>query len=546
MDHTFTPRRARLPARTRLAMMAASLLSAGMPLYGHAAVNENLMTSVTAMSLGNAVTADPPGIESIHFNPAGLARVKGDKEFHNIFIATLKTTAKFHQPDNFDIGGFKNDPLNGTSAGPTRLNLYVPGYGLPGWRLPAAAAATMGFSFNNDGSPFTFGTLTYPQSVFSVDHTKDPNDPLRFEGRKMLLQRLALVSPAVGYQVSDTLSIGASVPISHQAMVINTDVRMPNKLLGIIGKLQEGWCGDGGNPIDTLAFGLCGGGPEGRINPFKRVANINVDMTAPVDPTINLGVLWEPKDWFALGVVYQGGSDAVHTGTYEIATDPMMRKFVEGMYASLLGPIAAAVTGMPTSIPEVQKGHVTATVPFPSRWQVGFKFKPVKRVQFNVDANYTKWAEWDKLTLQFDQSIKLLEAGRILGITDPTKFTMNTGFRSVVHWGFGLQVQATKKLTLRFGYEPRKSSIPADKVSMMTPLPDTKLYSVGFNLKIDRDTEVNVGASYLKGDFDAPARTSCNLNCDNFFNAVYNPYAGLDVSGGIRVKYLGFNFTKRF
>ncbi|MGE5622563.1 MAG: OmpP1/FadL family transporter [Bacillota bacterium] len=546
MDLTFTRRSARLPARTRLAMAAASLLGVGLPLAAHAAVSENLATSPTAMSLGNAVTADPPGIESIHFNPAGLARVKGDKEFHNIFVASIRTSARFHAPDDFDISGFKNDPVAGSSSGPTSQKVYVPFYGMTGWRLPALPAATMGFSFNNDGSPFTFGTLTYVQQGMTVDHAKDPNDPMRFEGKQMVLQRLALLSPAVGYQVSDTLRIGASVPIANAAMVVNTDVRMPNKLLGIIGKLQEGWCGEGGNPIDTLAFGLCGGGPEGRINPFKRVANINIDMSAPIDPTINLGVLWEPTDAFAVGVVYQGGSDAVHTGTYEIRTDPMMRKFVEGMYASLLGPIAAAVTGMPTSIPEVQKGHVTATVPFPARWQVGFKFKPVKRVQLNVDANYQKWNEWSKLTFQFDQSIKLLEAGRILGITDPSKFEMNTGFRNVLHWGFGLQVQATRKLTLRFGYEPRKSSIPADRISLIAPLPDTKLYSVGFNLKVDRDTEFNVAASYLRGDFDAPARSSSNLNRDNFFNAVYNPYAGLDVAGGIRVRYFGFSFTKRF
>ena len=30
-----------------------------------------------ALSLGNAVTADPPGIDAIHFNPAGLARING-------------------------------------------------------------------------------------------------------------------------------------------------------------------------------------------------------------------------------------------------------------------------------------------------------------------------------------------------------------------------------------------------------------------------------------------------------------------------------------
>ena len=32
-----------------------------------------------ALSLGNAVTADPPGIDAIHFNPAGLAQIKGRK-----------------------------------------------------------------------------------------------------------------------------------------------------------------------------------------------------------------------------------------------------------------------------------------------------------------------------------------------------------------------------------------------------------------------------------------------------------------------------------
>ena len=33
--------------------------------------------SAKALSLGHAVTADPPNIDSIHFNPAGLIRLKG-------------------------------------------------------------------------------------------------------------------------------------------------------------------------------------------------------------------------------------------------------------------------------------------------------------------------------------------------------------------------------------------------------------------------------------------------------------------------------------
>ena len=43
-----------------------------------AVVSEDLtIGSAKALGLGNAVTADPPGIDSVHFNPAGLARMKG-------------------------------------------------------------------------------------------------------------------------------------------------------------------------------------------------------------------------------------------------------------------------------------------------------------------------------------------------------------------------------------------------------------------------------------------------------------------------------------
>jgi len=148
--------------------------------------------------------------------------------------------------------------------------------------------------------------------------------------------------------------------------------------------------------------------------------------------------------------------------------------------------------------------------------------------------------------MKFDQSIKLLEVARMFGVTDSTQLVIPRGYRSVWHWGFGLQAKVTKDLTLRAGYEPRKSSIPADKIDLLTPLPDTKMYSLGFNYKVDDKTDINFGASYLKGSFNAPANSSCNMNCTNFFNLIYNPYAGLDVSGDIRVRYVGASYNKRF
>ena len=530
-----------------LAVATGFVLSIGLLRDARAALTDNLLTSATAMSLGNAVTADPPDSESIHFNPAGLARLTGQMDTKTMLGASVRTSASFHAPAGFDIGGFTQDPLDGTHSGPVRQAMYIPTTGIPGKRLPAVVLPGLGLSFNKPGSPFTFATMSYLTEAMSVDRTKDPNDPAGFDGRLVQLQRLVYLSPAVGYKVSDTLRIGVAIPIAHSAFALNTDMRLPNTLLGLTGKIQEGWCPKGGgNPIDTLTFGLCGGGDDGRLNPFKKAANMDLSITAPVDPTINLGVLWEPTEWFALGLVYQSGSKAVHTGRYEFVTEPMVRNFVSGLYASLQGPIIASVLGLPQSVPAVQRGYVTATIPFPSHFQVGVKVKPLKFLQLNVDANYTDWGTWDALTMKFDQSIKLLEVARMFGVSDPSQLVLPRGYRSVWHWGFGVQTQLTHDLTLRAGYEPRKSSIPADRIDLVAPLPNTKMFSLGLNYKLDAKSDINIGASYLKGDFNAPANTSCNLNCTNFLNLIYNPYAGLDVSGGIRVRYLGASYNQRF
>lgn len=512
-----------------------------------AALTENLTTSVVAMALGNAVTADPPGIDSIHFNPAGLARLTGDSETMNNFGASIRTGANFTAPPGFDVGGWTEDPVAGKSTGPVRQGMYVPGYGKPGWRLPGVLIPGLGMAWNKPGSPWTFATAAYMSQAMSLDRTTDVNDPAQFGGRQVQIQRLVYASPSVGYKYSDTLRFGVSVPISHSAFVVDTNMRFPNELLGVFGKLQQGWCPEsGGNIIDTFGFGVCGGGKDGMVSPFKKAAHMRLEMTAPFDPTINLGVLWEPAPWLALGAVYQGGSQTQYNGSYVFDTEPMLRNFVKGLNASLLGPIAGAVLGFPSSIPAQQHGNLRATIPFPSHWQVGIKLRPVRFAQLNIDASYADWGQWKSFVFQFDQSIKLLEVARLYGIPDSGKLDIPRGYKSVVNFGFGLQLFPTDKLTLRAGFEPRKSSIPADKIDLMAPLPNTKLYGLGLNYKLSKNSDISLTASYMVGKFTTPANSDCNLNCNTFLNIIYNPYAGLDVAGDIRVRYMGMSFTKRF
>lgn len=513
----------------------------------HAALMENLTTSVTAMALGNAVTADPPAIDSIHFNPAGLARIDEDIEHHAFFGASIRTHASFKQGPNFDVGGWTEDPINGTHTGPTRQKMALPVVGMPGWRLPGVVIPSLGFAFHKPDSKFTFATATYMAQAMSIDRTTDPNDPGAYQGRQVQVQRLVYASPSVGYRYSDTLKFGVSVPIAHAAFIADTNMRFPNELLGVFGKLQQGWCPEGGgNILDTFGFGLCGGGKEGMVSPFKKAANMRLELTAPFDPTINLGVLWEPTPYFAFGAVYQGGAKTRYSGRYAFNADPMLRNFVRGLNSGLLGPIAGAVLGFPSSIPETQTGNMSATIPFPTHVQIGIKLKPIRYIQLNMDASYATWHDWNALTFEFDRSIKLLEIARLYGIPDSSKLKIPRGYKSLWNFGYGIQLFPTDKITLRVGLEPRKSSIPNDKIDLIAPLPDTKLWGVGLKLKVSKETDISVTGSYLKGRFNAPANTSCNMNCNTFLNVIYNPFAGHDVTGDIHVRYFGFNLTTRY
>lgn len=550
LSTTCLARRQTAPHRVPMTIGAGLLLGAFALPPARAALTENLAVSPVAMSLGNAVTADPPGLDSIHFNPAGLAKIQADTRSDTVFGAALRTTASFHQPAGFDIGGYTQDPLAGTTSAHNGQAIFIPIAGVASPRIPIALAAGLGLSWHNEGSPWTFATATYVPQGVGIDRSKNPNDPARFDGKKVVIQRLVYLSPSVGYKVNDQFSLGLAIPIAHQGFALDTDMRFPNKLLGIIGKLQDAWCGNSGNPLDTLGFGLCGtdstGQQSGRLRPFQSIGAMRFAATSPADVTFNVGALWQPADEIGFGAVYQSGSKTVMTGTYNFHAEPMLPEFVRHMYQSLFGPIVASMFGFPTSIPKDQGGNFTMILPTPAHWQFGVKLKPITGLQWNIDAGWTDWGKWDNLTFQFDRTVNLLEMARIFGQADSTKLIIPRGYRSVWSYGTGLQIDVADGLKLRLGYEPRRSSVPADKLDLIAPMPNLPVKSIGFSYALKDGMKIETGFSYAKGRFNAPADTDCNLNCTNFFNVIYNPYAGLDVSGTLVLRYFGMKLTQPF
>lgn len=527
--------------RAGVAVLALGALNA------HAALMENLGIGVVAMSMGNAVTADPAGLDAMHFNPAGLSRLKGTHQQWSAFVASVAPQASFSAPDGFNVGGWTDDPLIGQKTGPVRNTVYLPGIGkVKGVTLPFMAGGSLAYSFNDAGSPWTFALSAYPSLATNFERSKDPNDPARFSGREVTIQRLAAFTPGLSYKVNDALSFGAVVPFSHQAFVLNTDLRFPNQLLGTIGNLQKGWCGaNDSNAIDLYLLGLCNGA-DAQINPFKSAGTIDLELTSSMDPTLNLGALWEPTEKFALGLVYRGGSNSYLQGRYQVNAEPMFRNFTEGLYGSVFGPIIGTMTGLPTSIPAVQKGQARMRFPVPETIQMGVKYKPVKQLQVNFDLGWTNWKRWDKLTVEFDQPIALLQTASVFGVQDASKLVLKRGYRNTITKGVGVQYQPTESLTFRMGYENRPSSVSDSVFDLIAPLPDMQLYGVGMGYKFDKHSSVDVGASLVRGKFNIPAGKSCNMNCSDFFNLIYNPYAGLNVRGDMYIRYFGMSFSRVF
>lgn len=521
--------------------VAAALVLGCSPVW--ATLGENLAISPRAMSMGNAVVADTVGTEAVHFNPAGLTHIKGKQGDTHITVAKLNMYAQFDKPADYEgIFGFTEDPVIGQRGGSKNHTLYIPGYGATGAKIPVLVAPANGWAYNDPDSRFTFATAIFPTMMVVYDRSEGDDNPARFGGRKTIMQRLTYLAPSMGYKVNDTLSLGMTASLSHFALVSNTDFRAPNTLIAMTGKLQEALCPDGGNPIDSVLFGLCS---KGRLNPFTKMLNMDIQATTAADPTITVGMLWEPTDWFAFGAKYATESKMRLHGQYHIKYEENLQEFFKGVSNSALGPIILASLAMPSYVPPEEKGNLSMTLTNPKTIQFGTKLK-FGKLQVNTDVQWTNWASWDQLKFEVDQQLAATQMARLFGHPDAFVLAIPRGYQNTWATGIGLQYELTPRFRIRGGAEFRQSSIPPDKIDTLAAMSDDILWGLGAGITVDKNTELDLALAILHTKFTAPSNTSCNLNCTDLFNMIYNPYAGLDVTAGTKFDYFGLSIRKKF
>lgn len=542
----------------------SGLLAAGLLLlsgFAHAELATNLAVDVRAMSMANAVTADPPGIMSIHYNPAGLTRLKGRRMELTFLGANFSVENTFTAPPGYNVFGYSDDPVvcadppnDGSSvchqfkqgkSSVTGVSLYIPiidkMINLPPG--PLIAGPLPAFSITPPGSKFTFATATYLPMAAGM--YRDDDDPGRFMGKRMALERITYLSPSVGYKINDAWSVGASIGFSYQAIALDTDFRAPNMLLGFARTLHENVCapfrGESNLAMDIFLFGICR--PEKGLGPFDSLASMQVSMTQRLSPSWNIGVLWEPNDWFAWGAVWHSEAKTHMSGKYDIKLSQGAQDTLNGIGSSPTGAIGLAVLGLPSHVEGEYIGQLNMDLTIPAHFQTGIMIKPIPRLQLDVDFTWSDYSKWKAFQFQFDRPNPMLSLARLFSPrSTSSSLYFPLGFQSSWNLAFGAQYDLTSRISLRAGYEPRASAIPTGRRNPMVPINKARYYSVGLGYKWDKDTEIDLAFATVRSHDQIPADTSGLANKEGLNNLIYNPYAGLNIETNTVINIFGLSF----
>jgi len=519
-----------------------------------AQLSNNLMVDGAALSMGNAVTADPPKIYSIHYNPAGLTRLKGRHISVSSTFAYIDTFAKYTAPNDYQIFAEddreKNPIINGTYDDHTGGEpvIYVPGHGgkvppkiLP---LPLGVLPGWGVSINPPGSKFTFANSAFFQMAGGGDVEDD--DPTRYSAQRFVMQRFTYAAPTVAYEVNDELSVGLSVGLNHHGMYMKKTAIAPNMLAGVNELLQDALCGP---PEDRRGFALsfiynpCGG----NIGSFDHAGDLILDLEDKLSTHWTVGVLWKATDWMTIGVNYQSESDVKMSGTMSMEYTSDFYEYYRGIRQSLWGALNADQFNMPHGYAR-ERAKVTMDLKFPQKFDIGVSLRPHPRWKINIDAHWVDWSVWDELIVKSDRDLEAFSAAMILrfDILRPNQIKNQMFLKSTWSLGVGVEYTVNDRLKLRVGAENRPDSINPDYVEGH-PIPGGGvLFGAGAEYKWDPESTMDFYVSYMSTSRKIPANSSINANTDSLLNLITNPYAGLDIETSFSILMWGVKYTQQW
>ncbi|MCP4122856.1 MAG: hypothetical protein GY751_13980, partial [Bacteroidetes bacterium] len=383
------------------------------------------------------------------------------------------------------------DPLAGTEGTNDHPRMYAPVIG----PIDALTAVNLGISSRKPGSKFTFAYANYAPYGGGMAHREEDN-PNRVGSKSLYVQHLVYAAPTVSYQISKTISIGASIGFGQRAMGIEMDLRAPNDLAAltrVVGDATKGleipvWSEQNFPPP------FLGGG----LGPYERAISFQFDARDDYVPNINWGVLWKPKRWFSFGFCYQSETKAELSGNYKFTYSEQFQRQTAWNGSTQVTSEGAGMLDLPMVAVESQEGALTATHILPQRVQTGIMLQPFSWVKLMGDLHWANWSVVKEDRFTFDQRIQLLRLAKMMGYQyQANEFVVERSMKDTWHWSVGMEIKLFDGIYLRGGYEKRPSSLQMPLYDALYFIPDVEYYGTGLGIELDSGITLDFALGYL-------------------------------------------------
>lgn len=535
-----------------------------------------------ALALGHAVTADPPGIDSIHFNPAGLTRIKGRQANFKALIAIVEVESKFGEPtlptDIFDgpydpnnsnpefvsdkqlyydlnadcqtqypISDPNNvsevsaahdqcwgvDPVANSTSTTGSPVLMVPFMGLND--SPILLLPMGGMAFEGPSGGWAFGSAVYVPE--GIGYTRELDSGGAFQGHKVGLTRLTYFSPTVAIQVTDTLSAGVGMTFSYHGLGIQTKFRASGMTLGYLRNLNS----IPNSPLPAIELG-----------PYDNVGLLSMELEDMFSVGFSFGLLWDANNWLTLGFSYKSESIADMEGDYSMENTENFVHTMQGLKDGGLDVLLTLFDGGRVNATAVERGTVRTEYIVPQNVSFGASLQVLPSLKVNVDAKWIEYSRWDELTFSFSQNNDFLTLGSVintfagLDYADPDEMRIPRKYQDTWSWAIGAEYQWNDNIVLRAGYEPRSSSIPDDRTDLLFPIGDADLYTAGIGWQYDRTTRFDAAFGYMHSSTQTDACQSRNANSCKEGDVVYNPYFATPFENDVNAYLVAISVDRKF
>jgi long-chain fatty acid transport protein len=323
-----------------------------------------------------AATADDPS--AVFYNPAGLAQQR------ELAILGGATFINFSN----EFTGDPNSPVTSGTEGKYNRHTFI----------PPNAYATVPI-----GERFTFGIGAYAAWGLRTDWAEPWVG--RYISNDADLKTMS-VNPAIGWQVTDSLAIGAGIEYRRGRVFLNSNRMALNPFTGRI--------------VD--------------------VANIRLASDYGDDIGWNVGILFKATDRLRFGATYRSDMDLELDGNAEINQISTGNAQLDAVIGTQLPPNQA----------------ISTTFPFPAVASAGVAFSPNENWDIEFDITHMTWGRFKALSVAF-------------ATTPQASFTREQNWQDSSAYRLGMNYNASAEWDVRLGAVYDENPQPVEAVSPLLP-----------------------------------------------------------------------------